>query len=268
MLNGDGHERTATGSGGRRAGGSGRRVLVLGGTSEIALAIVRELQRGEPREVALVGREEEALARAAEDLLVGGCARVLTFELDALAVERHAETIAAACEQLGGVDLALVAVGVLGATGLPLADVDGALHTLRVNVLGAGSLLLHAAEQMRAGGGGELVVLSSVAAERVRRANFLYGASKAGLDALGQGLGDALARDGVHVLVVRPGFVRTRMTAGLAPAPLATTPQAVARTTVAGLRSGRRTVWAPPALRWLMLLVRALPRALFVRIER
>jgi decaprenylphospho-beta-D-erythro-pentofuranosid-2-ulose 2-reductase len=109
-------------------------------------------------------------------------------------------------------------------------------------------------------------VLSSVAAERPRAANAVYCASKAGLDALAQGLADALAPTGVRVLVVRPGFVATRMTRGLPVPPLSTDPERVAHATVRGLRRGAHTVWGPTALRWALLLVRLLPRPLFRRL--
>jgi decaprenylphospho-beta-D-erythro-pentofuranosid-2-ulose 2-reductase len=110
------------------------------------------------------------------------------------------------------------------------------------------------------------VVLSSAAGERVRRADFIYGSSKAGLDAFAQGLGDALYGTGVHVMVVRPGFVRTRMTAGLPPAPLATTPEAVATAIELGLRRRSETVWVPGTLRLVMSALRHAPRALFRRL--
>jgi len=243
-------------------------VVVLGGTSEIAVAIVRELQHRAPREVALVGRDSSALARAAADLHAAGCERAVTLELDALQVDRHAELVAEAFDRLGGADIVVLAVGLLGERGGLPADVAGAVEVLQVNVVGAGSLLIHAAQRLRDGGGGALVVLSSVAAERPRRGNVVYGASKAGLDALAQGLGDALADEGVRVLVVRPGFVHTRMTRGLDPAPLSTTPQAVATVAVDGLDRGAHTVWAPPSLRWLMLVLKMLPRPLFRRIRQ
>jgi decaprenylphospho-beta-D-erythro-pentofuranosid-2-ulose 2-reductase len=250
------------------AGSAGRRVIALGGYSEIALATVRELQIRSPRDVVLVGRDPGALTRAAEDVRLAGSPRVVTLELDALNTERHAEVIAAAFDAVGGGDIVILAVGVLGERGGLPADLSGTVGVLLTNVVAAGSLLLHAARRLRDGGGGALVVLSSVAAQRPRRANVVYGASKAGLDALAQGLGDALYEQGVHVLVVRPGFVHTRMTRGLPPAPLSTTPEAVARVIVGGLDRRVPTVWAPPALRWLMILVRMLPRSLFRRIEQ
>jgi decaprenylphospho-beta-D-erythro-pentofuranosid-2-ulose 2-reductase len=249
-------------------GAAGRRVIVLGGTSEIALEVVHELQSRAPREVALVGRDGAALARAAERLRTAGCAPVITVELDARQSDRHADAVGEAFDGLGGADIVILAVGVLGERGGMPSDVPAAVEVLQVNLLGAGSLLIHAAQRLREGGGGSLVVLSSVAAERPRRGNAVYGASKAGLDALAQALGDDLREANVHVLVVRPGFVHTRMTEGLEPAPLSTTPQTVARVTVDGLQSGAHTVWAPRQLRWLMLIVRMLPRPILRRMKQ
>lgn len=251
----------------RRSGSAGRRVIVLGGSSEIGLAIVHELQRRAPREVALLGRNPDALARAATGLHAAGCPRAVTLALDAARTDQHAAVVEEAVERLGGVDIAILAVGVLGERGGMPSDIAAAVELLAVNLVGAGSLLLLIARAMRAGGGGAIVVLSSAAAERPRRANAVYGASKAGLDALAQGLGDELRDDRVHVLVVRPGFVHTRMTRGLQPAPLSTTPQAVADVVVDGLDRGAHTVWAPPLLHWLMLVLRLLPRPLFRRIR-
>ncbi len=246
----------------------GRRVIVLGGTSEIGLAIVRELQGRAPRDVVLAGRDPGALRSAADDLRAVGCPCVSTLALDALDTDRHADVLARAFRELGGADIVVLAVGVLGErSGLP-TDVAGAVQTMQVNLVGAGSLLIHAARRLRDGGGGAIVVLSSVAAERPRRANPVYGASKAGLDALAQGLGDELHEQNVRVLVVRPGFVHTRMTRGLNPAPLASTPQAVAGVVVDGLDRGAHTVWAPRNMRGLMLVMRMLPRPLFRRIKQ
>jgi decaprenylphospho-beta-D-erythro-pentofuranosid-2-ulose 2-reductase len=243
-----------------------RRVLVLGGTSEIAAAILSELPPDPDRAVVLAGRDPTALARAAEGLRSEGVARVETVALEADELEAHRARIAEAFELLGGgVDLVVLAVGVLGERGGLPEDIAGAVEVLRVNVLDAGSLLLHSASLLREHGGGTIVVLSSVAAERPRAANAVYCASKAGIDSLAQGLDDALAGSGVRVMVVRPGFVRGRMTAGLRPSPLASTPGDVARETVRGLRRGARTVWVPGRIRWVMVVLRLLPRAIFRR---
>jgi decaprenylphospho-beta-D-erythro-pentofuranosid-2-ulose 2-reductase len=252
---------------GGEAGSSGRRVLLLGGTSEIGLAIVGELQAHAPREVLLAGRDQIAMNAAAATLTQAGCPRVTVRELDATDSDRHERAIDECFEELGGVDIAILAVGTLGERGGLPADIPGALAVLETNLVGAGSLLLYTAQRMRRSGAGTLVVLSSVAAERARRSNVVYGASKAGLDALAQGLGDALRDEGVRVLVVRPGFVHTKMTQGLAAAPLSTTPQVVAQVTLHGLNSGAHTVWAPRSLRWAMLALRHLPRPLFRKIK-
>jgi decaprenylphospho-beta-D-erythro-pentofuranosid-2-ulose 2-reductase len=249
-------------------GSTGRRVLVLGGTSEIALATVRELQRREPREVALLGRDAESLALAARGLEDAGCPRVITLRADALPTDGHGEIVGEAFRELGGADIAVLAVGQLGERGGMPADVARAIEVLEVNAVGAGSLLIHVARRMQEAGGGSIVVLSSVAAERPRRANAVYGASKAALDALAQSLGDDLADSGVRVLVVRPGFVHTKMTKGLEPAPMSSTPDAVATVVVEGLDSGAHTIWAPRPLRWLMLIVRMLPRPILRRMKQ
>ena len=249
-------------------GAAAPRVLVLGGTSEIALAIVREMQRRAPREVLLAGRDLAALEAAAGSLRAAGCDPVGVAEVDALDTGSHEALLAAALERLGGCDIVIVAVGVLGERGgLPI-DVAGALAVMQTNTVGAGSLLIQAGALLRRNGGGRIVVLSSVAAELARRGNAVYGASKAGLDSLAQALGDDLHEEGVEVLVVRPGFVRTRMTEGLEPAPLATTPEAVAVATVDGLERGAHTVWAPAPLRAVMMAMRLLPRPLLRRIKQ
>jgi decaprenylphospho-beta-D-erythro-pentofuranosid-2-ulose 2-reductase len=135
-----------------------------------------------------------------------------------------------------------------------------------VNYVGGVSAGLAAARRLRAQGHGTLVVLSSVAGERVRKANYIYGSSKAGLDGFAQGLGDAMRGSGARVLIVRPGFVTSKMTAGMTPPPLSTTPDKVAEATDRALRTGRDIVWAPGALRWVMLAVRHLPRPVFRRL--
>ena len=119
---------------------------------------------------------------------------------------------------------------------------------------------------MRAARHGHIVVLSSVAGERVRKSNYVYGSTKAGLDGFAQGLADAVDSDGVGVTIVRPGFVHSRMTAGLKAAPFSTTPDAVAECTVAGVRRGRRIVWAPGTLRWVFMVLRHLPTPIWRRL--
>jgi decaprenylphospho-beta-D-erythro-pentofuranosid-2-ulose 2-reductase len=247
-------------------GCGGRRVVVIGGSSEIALAIVRALAQREPRAVALLGRDGARLAQAAKNLERAGCEPICTIALDADETDGHEAAVAAAFEQLGGADIVIVAVGLLGERGGLPRDVPGALAVLRTNLVGAGSLVIQAARRLESQRHGTLIVLSSVAGERVRASNVVYGAAKAGLDGLAQGLGDALHPNGVRVLVVRPGFVHTRMTRGLPSAPLATGPDDVARAVLRGLDRGDEVVWAPASLRWLMLVLRTLPRSIVRRL--
>jgi decaprenylphospho-beta-D-erythro-pentofuranosid-2-ulose 2-reductase len=191
---------------------------------------------------------------------------VHTGVVDADDLDAHVEAVDAAFADLGSVDYVVLAVGVLGAQSGLQAERDEALEVMRVNFVGSGSLLLHALARLRHQGSGTLIVLSSVAAERPRASNAIYGAAKAGLDALAQGLADATADSGVRVLVVRPGFVTTKMTEGLEPAPMATTPQAVAEATVAALSGRAHTVWVPGRLRLVFSVLRHLPRQVFRRL--
>lgn len=243
-----------------------RRLLLVGGSSEIGVAIASRLASDGLVRPYLLGRDPDRLAAAAATLEQAGCAPGEVELLDADDLAAHDAAIAKAFERAGGFEIAVIAVGVLGAQQGLDADPVEAAEVMRVNFVGCGSLLLHCLRRMRAQGTGTVVVLSSVAAERPRAGNAIYGAAKAGLDALAQGLADASVGSGVRVLVVRPGFVRTRMTADLPPAPFATTPQAVADATVRALDGRAHTVWVPGHLRFIFAVLRHLPRALYRRL--
>jgi decaprenylphospho-beta-D-erythro-pentofuranosid-2-ulose 2-reductase len=243
-----------------------QRVLLLGGTSEIGLAIVRRLAADGPVAPVLIGRDRGRLQSAAAGLEQAGLSPAQVELADADDLGAHARALDDAFAFPGGVDTVILAVGVLGGQAGLDTDPEEALEVLRVNFVGAGSLLLGSLRRLRAQGHGSLIVLSSVAAERPRATNALYGAAKAGLDALAQGLADATSGSGVRVLTVRPGFVTTRMTAGLPPAPFSTTAQAVAEATVAALPTRAHTIWVPGHLRWLFAVLRHLPRAVFRRL--
>lgn len=242
------------------------RVLVLGGSSEIAGAIVRRLAVEGPLRACLVGRSPDRLAAAAAALEREAGVSCSVEIADALDLPAHERAIEAGFAALGGADIVVLAVGRLGARAGLASDLEEALAVMQVSFLGAGSLLLHALQRLRTQGSGSMVVLSSVAAERPRAANAVYGAAKAGLDALAQGLADSLQGTGVRVLVVRPGFVKTRMTAGLSPAPFATTPEAVAEATAQGLAGRAHTIWVPGVLRYLFMVLRHLPRPVYRRL--
>lgn len=243
-------------------------VLVLGGTSEIARATVRALVAGRTRVLVLAGRDQAGLDQAGAEAKAAGATTVETVVWDATDVEGHGEALGKVFAAHGDVDLVLMAVGVLGDQAGDEADPASAARVITSNFAGPAAACLVVAEHLRAQGHGTLVILSSVAGERVRRANFIYGSSKAGLDGFAQGLGDSLVGSGARVMVVRPGFVRTRMTAGMKEAPFTTTADAVATAVVDGLRRGKETVWVPPALRAMMIVARHLPRSAFRKLPR
>ena len=240
-------------------------VLVLGGASEIALATVDALlDEGGARQVVLAVRRPAEVSSAVARLTTRGAAvEVVAFDAD-VAGERVA-VVDEVFDRLGDVDVVLVAFGSLGAPSVA-DDPEGAARLLETNVVGAAAVTLAAAKRMTAQGHGAIVVMSSVAGERVRKSNFVYGASKAGIDGLALGLADHLRGSGVDVIVVRPGFVQTRMTAGMKAPPLSTDAATVARAVVNALRTRRAVVWVPSPLRWVMVALRHLPRSVFRRL--
>jgi decaprenylphospho-beta-D-erythro-pentofuranosid-2-ulose 2-reductase len=240
-------------------------VFVLGGTSDIARAVVARLVARRTRTVILAGRDPAGLDKVAAELTAAGADRVELVPFEAADPTSHAALVDGVFDRHGDIDLVLVAFGVLGDQRAIVDDPDAGAALAQVNYVAAVSTGLAVARRLRAQGHGTVVALSSVAGERPRRANFVYGSSKAGMDAFFTGLGDELHGRGVRVVVVRPGFVRTRMTAGLPSVPFATTPEAVADAVVGALASGAETVWVPAILRWVMVVARHLPRPLFRR---
>jgi decaprenylphospho-beta-D-erythro-pentofuranosid-2-ulose 2-reductase len=241
-------------------------VLVLGGTSEIGLATARRLVRERARRVVLAVRDPARAEPSAGELRALG-AEVEVVAFDALDFAAHGAFVADVFDRFGDIDVALVAWGVLGDQEELARDHDAAVQAVEVNYTGVVSVSVPLVERMRRQGHGTIVYLSSVAGERARASNFVYGSTKAGMDAFAQGLGDSLSGSGVQVMVVRPGFVRTKMTEGLDPAPLATDPDAVAEAIAGGLRRNAHTVWAPAPLRFVMSALRHVPRPIFRKLD-
>ena len=247
------------------ATGRPQSVLVLGGASEIAQAIVAGLVPGRCRTVVLAGRPSERLDSAADAARVAGADTVETVEFDTTDRTGCPAAIDAVFDKFGDIDLVLAAAGALGDQAELELDPVAAADLITTNFTGLAAALLAAAGRMRTQGHGRIVVISSVAGERARKANFIYGSTKSGLDAFAQGLGDSLVGSGVAVTIVRPGFVVGRMTEGMDPAPFSTTPEAVAEAVVKGIESGADVVYAPPVLRWVFAVMRQLPRAVWRR---
>jgi len=237
-------------------------VLLIGGSSEIGVAIIEAMA---PRQrIVLAGRPSGELDAAAARL-ARLAPRVDTVGFDALDLDSHGRTLAGIFDD-GDIDVVVIAAGVLGDQTVFDTDPRAAIEMTRVTYTGAASAALHGAALLRRQGHGHLVILSSVAADRPRPANFVYGSAKSGLDALGRGLSQALTGSGVDVTVVRPGFVRTRMTRGLAEAPLSTDADVVAAITARAVRKRQRIAYAPAPLRLVMGVIKALPEPIFRRL--
>jgi short-subunit dehydrogenase len=241
-------------------------IVILGGRSEIGIAVARRLADGAT--VVLAARRSADLAAEVATVRDAGAAVVDTVEFDAddLATQRGVlDDIAARHGPLGVV---VVAFGILGDQSRAEQDAEHARAIVHTDYVAHVTVLTHLAQILRAQGSGTLVVFSSVAGARVRRANYVYGSAKAGLDGFASGLADALHGSGVRLLLVRPGFVIGRMTEGMAPAPFSSTPDAVADATVAALRARRAEVWVPRTLQPIFALARHAPRALWRRMPR
>jgi decaprenylphospho-beta-D-erythro-pentofuranosid-2-ulose 2-reductase len=251
--------------------GSLSRVLLLGGTSEIGLAILSAIGPGTGHalgpgtEVILAGRDPRRLETAGKSLNLPGTVTVMGY--DAMDTASHQAFVDEVCAG-GPPDLVIAAVGVLFPQGEAERDVRLAATMIETNFTGHVTTLLALGEYMRDRGSGTIVVLSSVAAVRPRKFNAVYGAAKAGLDSFARGFADELHGTGVRVLLVRPGFVTGRMTAGMRPAPMPTTPAAVGTAVAAALRGSRPTVWVPAALAGLAPAMRLVPRPVWRKINR
>lgn len=251
----------------RDALGGAQSVLVLGGGSEIALATVDRLVADGCRTVVLAGRRPERLEEPAERLRQAGATDVETVAFDADDPASHAKVIGEVFDRHSDIDVVIAAFAMLGDQEDFDRHPDHAAAVVTTNYVGTVSAGLAVADRFRQQGHGTLVVLSSVAGERARKDNFVYGSSKAGADAFSQGLADALVGTGARVLIVRPGFVRTKMTEGMPDGPFATTADKVADDIVAGLRSGAEIVWSPGLLRWVFTVLRHLPRPVWRKVS-
>lgn len=243
-----------------------RVIAVFGGRSEIGLAVATRLAPGAT--VALVARPGP-MDQAVAACLDAGAAGVEVFTFDADDIASQPGVVDAIEARLGRIDVAVLAFGILGDQAAAERDSTLAAALLHTDFVAQASLLTVLAQRMRTRGSGTLVAFSSVAGQRVRRANYVYGSAKAGLDGFASGLADGLHGSGVHLIVARPGFVIGRMTAGMDPAPFSTTPDQVAEAVVRRIRSGRGVeLWIPWPLRPMFLIAGLVPRAVWRRLPR
>ncbi len=241
-------------------------VVIFGGRSEIGVELARRLPPGAT--VVLAARNADQLAGQAAAVREAGAAKVHTREFDADDLASHGPLVASIIDEHGPIGTAVLAFGILGDQARAETDADHAVAIVHTDYVAQVSLLTHLAAAMRTAGRGTLVVFSSVAGVRVRRANYVYGSAKAGLDGFANGLADALHGTGVRLLIARPGFVIGRMTEGMTPAPLSSTPGQVAAATARALAKRRRSVWIPWALRPMFFVMKLLPQFVWRRMPR
>ncbi|MEZ0384939.1 decaprenylphospho-beta-D-erythro-pentofuranosid-2-ulose 2-reductase [Mycobacterium sp. pW045] len=248
------------------ATGNPQSILLLGGTSEIGLAICARYLRHASAKVVLAclpgdpGRDDAVAAMEA-----AGAKSVRVIDFDALDTASHPAMIESAFSD-GDIDVAIVAFGMDADAEELWHNQAKAVQVAGVNYTAAVSVGVLLANKMSAQGFGQIIAMSSVAGERVRRTNFVYGSTKAGLDGFYLGLGEALRDDGVRVLVIRPGQVRTRFSAHVKEAPLTVDKEDVAELAVTAAAKGKEIVWAPGAFRYVMMVLRHVPRAIFRRL--
>ncbi|OBF97518.1 oxidoreductase [Mycobacterium sp. 852014-52450_SCH5900713] len=241
-------------------------VLILGGRSEIGIELARLLAPGAT--VVLAARKADQLDEQVAALKAAGATAVHTEEFDADDLGSHGPLVASVVADHGPIATAVLAFGILGDQFRAETDAAHAVAIVHTDYVAQVSMLTHLATAMRKADKGELVVFSSIAGARVRRANYVYGSAKAGLDGFANGLADALHGTGVKLLIARPGFVIGRMTHGMDPAPLSSTPAQVAKATARALAKGRRTVWIPWALGPAAAVMRLLPQFIWRRMPR
>jgi decaprenylphospho-beta-D-erythro-pentofuranosid-2-ulose 2-reductase len=245
-------------------------VIILGATSAVAQQYAR-LQAGRGARLALVGRNADRLAAIAADLAGRGAAEAVAIPLDLAATppEGYETAWASLAQRLGGgVDVVLLAYGVLGDQKAAEADSAETIRLLTVNMVSACAWATAAAAHLERQGSGTLVAISSVAGDRGRGSNYIYGAAKGGLALFLEGLAHRLAATPIHVLTVKPGFIDTPMTDGMNKSgPLWATAQKVAIDIDRAIRKGRNILYTPWFWRPIMLVIRHLPRIIFNRMK-
>jgi short-subunit dehydrogenase len=241
--------------------------MIIGATSAIAQSVAR-LYAVRGARMFLVGRNPSRLEAVADDLRVRGAARVEFLAADLADHDRHAEILAAAWDALPAMDVVLIAHGLLPDQSRCQLSVADTLHAIDVNFLSVVSLLTLLANRFEENGRGTFAVISSVAGDRGRQSNYIYGAAKSGLDAFLQGLRNRLNKSGVHVVTVKPGFVDTPMTAHIPERGLLwAQPDAVAAGIVSAVDKQKDVVYLPGFWALIMFVIRSIPERIFKRLS-
>jgi short-subunit dehydrogenase len=243
-----------------------RRILIFGATSALAEATSRLFAKN-GNSFFLVARDPAKLEAVVDDLRVRGAAQVAAAVVDAQDFDRHQAVVDEAFEALSGLDTVLIAHGTLPDQQACEQSYETARREFEINALGVMSLLTHVANRFERQGFGSIGVISSVAGDRGRQSNYVYGAAKGAVSIFMQGLRNRLHPRGVHVLTIKPGFVDTPMTAAFPKGVLWARPQQVARGIYAAIEKKKDVVYLPWFWSPIMQVIRGLPEALFKRLR-
>jgi short-subunit dehydrogenase len=242
------------------------KIAIIGATSAIAHETARCFA-SDGAELFLVARSEEKLKAVSDDLAVHGAKQVETFLLDLSDLSRHQELFDKAVITLNGLDMLLIAHGTLGNQRKSEVSVEETLKELTTNFTSVISLLTIAGNYFEQQKRGCIAVISSVAGDRGRQSNYVYGTAKAGVSAFLQGLRNRLAKSGVKVVTIKPGFVDTPMTAAVKKGPLFAKPAVVGRGVYEAMKQGKDVVYLPFFWRPIMLVVKSIPESVFKRLS-
>ena len=247
--------------------GVAQNIVLFGGTSDIGQAILQKVVKPGVSHVVLVSRDIDKAADTVEPLLEMHpdveIHHVRFDAADALAMPHVVNEIVA---EVGDIDIAVIAHGLLNEGVDNYSSPVGLIEMVNVNFTGTMALMYALASRMKSQGYGKMVLLSSVAGERVRKGNPAYGATKAGIDGFALALDHELVGTGASILVVRPGFVTTKMTSGMKKAPFSTNAENVAKIVEKGITSDSKVVWAPGILQWMFLILKNLPIIIWRRL--
>lgn len=242
------------------------RILILGATSAIAEHTARRYaERG--AQLMLVARDQDKLKRLSEDLVIRGAGKAEWQALDLNDTTRHEKLLVQTEKQLGGLDLVLIAYGTLGEQAAGEQDYAAALHELETNCLSVLSLLTLIGNRFEAQQSGSIAVISSVAGDRGRQSNYIYGTAKGALTIFLQGLRNRLHRAGVQVLTIKPGFVDTPMTREFKKGLLWVKPEVIAAGIVKAVDKRKDVVYLPFFWRYIMLIIKLIPEFIFKRLS-
>jgi len=242
------------------------RVLIIGATSAIGQEVAK-IYAVAGSQLFLVARDNQKLEQVTKDLSVRGADSVEKLSLDLADIERHEEIVSTTDKFLGSIDIVLIAHGTLPEQNTCEANVNDTLRELHINLLSTISLLTLLANYFEKQGGGCIAVISSVAGDRGRQSNYVYGAAKGGLSIFLQGLRNRLNKAGVCVLTIKPGFVITPMTVEFKKGILWAQPKSVAETIVSAIHKRKNVVYVPWFWRWIMLIIRSIPESIFKRLS-